>query len=74
MDAISKQARSLPGGFTLWIHHSIPQICRITADTIRALGHHPEDYAVQYHPKDLNLNNHQTALITAPAPVAIPAA
>ena len=67
VDAISKRARALPGGFTLWIHHSTPQICRITADTIRALGHHPEEYTVQYHPKDLNANGHQATLTTAPA-------
>lgn len=68
VDAISKRARSLPGGFTLWIHHSTPQICRITADTIRALGHHPEDYTLQYHPKDLNANDHQAAPLTTPTP------
>ena len=52
-DAMSKRARALPGGFTLWIHHSTPQICRITAETLRALGHQPDTYTVQYHPRDL---------------------
>ena len=48
----SKRARSLPGAFTLWVHHSTPHICRITAETLRALGQNPRNYTVQYHPKD----------------------
>lgn len=57
-----KRTRQLTGGFTLSIHHAVPQICRIAADTLRALGHHPEDYTVQYHPKDVAAPDRQTSM------------
>ena len=57
-----KHTRQLTGGFTLSIHHAVPQICRIAADTLRALGHHPEDYTIQYHPKDVAAPDRQTSM------------
>ena len=55
--------RPLPGGTTLWTNHNTQHICRIAAETLRALGQRPEGYAVQYHPR----RGHDGACPTMPA-------
>ena len=69
IDSMNKRSRALPGGFTLWTHHSSANICRIAASTIRALGHNPEAYSVQYHPK---VTTQRSTTTQTPATPALP--
>lgn len=75
-DLDPSRVRTLTGGFSLWVHHSTPNICRITAHTLRALGHAPESYQVVYHPKDVHPQDQQATMFDAPAcaPPALKAA
>ena len=61
-DQDSTRFRQLPGGLSLWVHHGTPHICRIAAATLRAVGHHPEDYSVQYYPQETPATERQTTM------------